>query len=97
MAPNGRVDVVFYDRRDDPGNKLAHTFLARSTDGGQTWTEIRVSDFASNFDDAFFGTGRFIGDYNGLSIDFRGFSFPVWTGVRPGKTDSDIFFAIVGP
>jgi len=97
VAPDGRVDVVFYDRRDDPGNKRAHTFLARSWDGGQTWTEIQVSDFPSNFDDAFFGTGRFIGDYNGLAIDFRGFSFPVWTGVQPGKTDSDIFFAIVGP
>ncbi|HXF70267.1 MAG TPA: sialidase family protein [Thermoflexus sp.] len=95
VAPDGRVDVVFYDRRDDPNNKLAHTYLARSSDGGQTWTEVQVSDFPSNFDDAFFGTGRFIGDYNGLAIDFRGFSFPVWTGVRPGKADSDIFFAVV--
>lgn len=97
VAPDGRVDVVFYDRRDDPNNKLAHTYLARSRDGGRTWTEIRVSDFASNFDNAFFGTGRFIGDYNGLAIDFRGFSFPVWTGVQPRKMDSDIFFARVAP
>ncbi len=37
----------------------------------------------------------FIGDYNGLAINFRGVSYPVWTGVRPGKMDSDIFFAVV--
>ena len=94
VAPNGRVDVVFYDRRGDPNDKLAHTFLSRSTDGGTTWSETRVSDFASNFDNAFFGRGDFIGDYNGLAIAGDGTSFPVWTGVKPGKFDSDIFFAV---
>ena len=94
VAPNGRVDVVFYDRRGDAGNKLAHTFLARSWNGGATWTDFAVSAFASNFDNAFPG-GRFIGDYNGLAIRSDGKSFPVWTGVTPGKFDSDIFFEIV--
>ena len=97
VAPDGkRVDVVFYDRRGDPGNKLTHTFLARSRNGGQTWRDFRVSDFASNFDNAFFGIGVFIGDYNALAIDRKGRSYPVWTGVRPGKMDSDVFFKIVG-
>jgi len=95
VAPDGRVDIVFYDRRRDPGNKLADTFLARSDDRGQHWSDVRVSPFASNFDEAFFGLGLFIGDYNGLAIAPDGTSYPVWTGVRPGKTDSDIFFAVV--
>ncbi len=91
----GRVDVVFYDRSKDSKNKLAWTTLAQSADGGKHWTATAASGFASNFDDAFFGTGRFIGDYNGLAIDSGGYSHPVWTGVTPGKQDSDIFTSTV--
>ena len=94
-GPGGRVDVVFYDRRLDPNNKLAQTFIARSFNGGLSFQKIRVSDFASNFDNAFFGGGNFIGDYTGIAMDRAGTSYPVWTGVRPGKSDSDVFFAKV--
>jgi hypothetical protein len=97
VAPNGRVDVVFYDRRADSANKLSRTFLARSSDGGATWIDMEVSTFASNFDNAFFGSGSFIGDYNGLAIDPDGKSYPVWTGVAPLKMDSDVYFAAVAP
>jgi hypothetical protein len=97
VAPDHRVDVVYYDRRQDPSNKLAHTFLGRSDTSGLTWRDQQVSSFASNFDNAFFGLGSFIGDYNGLAISGRGVSFPVWTGVIPGKMDSDIFMNIVEP
>jgi hypothetical protein len=96
-GPPGRVDVVFFDRSEDPGNKLANTSVAQSFDGGRTFKQVKVSNFASNFDNAFFGSGRFIGDYNGMAMDSSGRSFPVWTGVRPGKNDSDIFTTIVEP
>lgn len=91
----GLVSLMFYDRSADAGNKLAHTTLAHSHDGGDSWSAQTVSDFASNFDDAFFGTGAFIGDYNGNAIDEGGWMHPVWTGVNPGEVDADVFTATV--
>jgi len=91
------VSVVFYDRSGDAKNKVAQTTLATSSNGGATWTTQVVSDFASNFDNAFFGLGTFIGDYTGNAIDDAGASHPVWTGVIPGKQDSDVFTTTAGP
>jgi hypothetical protein len=93
---NSHVSVVFFDRRYDPGNKLADATLARSSNGGFGWRARKVSKFSSNFDNAFAG-GRFIGDYNGNTIDSAGNSHPVWTGVIPGQFESDIFATTVAP
>ena len=38
-AANGSVCVAFYDRRDDPGAVRLQTYLARSTDGGGSFSE----------------------------------------------------------
>ena len=67
VTSDGRVDVVFYDRRDDQFNRLTHVYLARSGDGGITWTDARVSDVPSNMNWAF-EDGLFIGDYQVLFI-----------------------------
>lgn len=96
VAPNGRLDVVYYDRTADPNNRLANTVLARSSDGGSTFTYTTVSSFASDFTLAFFGSGRFIGDYNNLAIDSNGNTYSVWTGFTPGR-DTDIYFAKTPP
>src|SRR5262249_4485101 len=34
---NGRVNVGFYDRRDDAGDVKSRFYVARSLDGGATW------------------------------------------------------------
>ena len=38
VAPNGRLDVVYYDRRDDPSNRLTGVSLQSSFDGGRKFT-----------------------------------------------------------
>ncbi|HJV09767.1 MAG TPA: sialidase family protein, partial [Acidimicrobiales bacterium] len=43
-APGGRVDVVFYDRRDDPEDVRAQVTMAASTDAGRTFRTATVSD-----------------------------------------------------
>ena len=93
-ASDGRVGVVFYDRRRDTKNKITRTFLAFSDDGGAHFKDFEVSDFGSNFDNAFFGLGSFIGDYNGMAVGPHGAFIPVWTAVRPGKQDTDIFYSV---
>ncbi|HEX3567357.1 MAG TPA: hypothetical protein VHU17_18485, partial [Acidimicrobiales bacterium] len=55
IAPNGRIDVAFYDYRDDPyfdptadGDKqdrVENVYYSYSNDGGRTWSpNMRVSD-----------------------------------------------------
>jgi len=45
VAPNGRVDVAWWDTRDDPGIRGNDVYYTSSTDGGATWSEnIRITD-----------------------------------------------------
>lgn len=86
VAPNGRVDVAFYDRRDDPANRLLTVYLASSADGGATWTNQRVS--SAQFDG---NLGRhqggfaFIGDYIGIAST-DAMAFPLWADTRSGTS-----------
>ena len=58
---NGAVNVVFYDRREDPKNKTQIVVLARSTDGGHTFSNYAWTN--TPFDPE----GVFMGDYLGLA------------------------------
>jgi hypothetical protein len=44
VAPDGRVDVAFYDRSGDPNDELATLVVASSTDGGNSFVSGTVSD-----------------------------------------------------
>lgn len=45
IAPDGRIDVTFYDRRNDPENALCEICYTYSVDGGEHWHEnIRLSE-----------------------------------------------------
>jgi len=88
-AGGGTVAVLFNDRSYDPANKLVDVTLARSGGGG-IWRARRIDAAPSNFDNSFFGTGNFAGDYIDVAVDQTGTWHAVWTCVAPGKNDSDI-------
>lgn len=45
VAPNGRVDVVWWDTRDDPGVRGNDVYYTYSSDDGATWAKnIRMTD-----------------------------------------------------
>ncbi|MDQ6617697.1 MAG: glycoside hydrolase [Actinomycetota bacterium] len=45
VAPNGRVDVVWWDTRNDPGIRGNDVYYTYSTDDGATWAKnIRMTD-----------------------------------------------------
>ena len=49
VAPDGRLDVLYYDRRSDPGNLLNEVSLQSSFDDGRTFTPaIRLSSRPSD-------------------------------------------------
>jgi hypothetical protein len=91
---NGRLHVIWYDNRNDPGNELIETFQAFSADDGATWINFNISTVSWNPDKSFFSCGCFIGDYNGLAAS-NAVIYPVWTDGRnsAGKPigQTDIF------
>lgn len=93
VAPNGRVDVSFYDRRDDPNDTLLNEYYAGSTNGGATFANVRVSDVSS--DPAVWPS--FIGDYNQIASTTKA-AHPAWTDMRNGAAgdrNEDVYTASV--
>jgi hypothetical protein len=67
----GYVYAVFYDRRNTVGN-ATEVWVARSTDGGETFSNFRVSQ------SAFTPTpGVFFGDYTNIAA-MNGKVYPIW-------------------
>ncbi|MBV9792228.1 MAG: exo-alpha-sialidase [Chloroflexi bacterium] len=84
----GEIYIQWFDRRDDRNNLLVHTYAARSTDDGQTWSELRVTDVASN---PTVGLPRadedgFYGDYQALVADETGVQL-FWNETRDGQQE----------
>jgi hypothetical protein len=45
VAPNGRVDAVWWDTRSDPGTRSNDVYYAYSNDDGRTWSKNqRITD-----------------------------------------------------
>jgi len=74
VADDGTVAVQHYDfRADDPNTTpplSTDTWLLRSTDSGDSWTEERIGDSSFDMTTAPDALGYFVGDYAGL--DFAG-------------------------
>ena len=78
VNPDGQVEVAYFDRRHDTeDNFYVDTYLSRSTDGGTTWTDHRVSHDMSSpeFNAPVSSSGLFFGDYQGLVVD-ECFAYP---------------------
>jgi hypothetical protein len=73
---DGSVNVQFYDRRDDPGNRKTRLTLARSTDGGRTFTNYAWST------DPFEGENAFLGDYEWCAA-YGGRVLGIWAEAAP--------------
>ncbi len=74
---NGDVYVVFYDRRNYNDNNT-DVYIARSTDGGETFENIKISEspFVPN-------SNIFFGDYTNIAV-YNGMVRPIWTRLHNG-------------
>ena len=82
----GFIYVVFYDRRNTTGN-ATDVYVARSTDGGETFTNFKVS--TTSFTPV---SSVFFGDY----IDIAAFNrkvYPIW--MRMDGTSLSVWTALV--
>lgn len=89
VAPDGRLDVVYYDRRNDAANRQNAVSLQSSFDGGGSF-EPRVVLTDRPFDSRIgIGAGRNLpelGDRLGLVATDQG-ALAVWTDTRAGAPD----------
>ena len=104
IAPNGRMDLSFYDR-GYTANQLVDLTYATSSDFGTSWASARVS--RSSFDPSQWGVPNgstvrpFIGDYNGI-VSLPGSAAMTWTGAGTKNygalpTNLEIYFGSVTP
>jgi hypothetical protein len=97
-APNGRVDLVFYDRSCDPaGDKLNCVTLASTSDDGATWgyTALLPTPFDGDLHHTCLAPGdpeacgrNFFGDYIAVAST-DGKAQALWTG--NGSLGMDVF------
>jgi len=91
VAPSGRLDVVYYDRRADPGDVMNEVSLQSSFDGGRGFTtRVRTSD--RGFDSRIgFGSWRGMPDLGSRLGLLAGTerSVAVWTDTRGGTVQTN--------
>jgi len=93
---SGGIHLIWYDNRNDPGNTLIETFELYTTAlNVAAAPNVNISTAAWNPNLAFFASGSFIGDYNGLDAVDASMEYPVWTDGRnspgPPLGQEDIF------
>jgi hypothetical protein len=91
VAPNGRIDVVWLDTRDNPGTFLSALYYSYSLDGGITWSQNqRLSDF---FDPHVGWPNQSkMGDYFDMISDYTG-AHLAWAATFNGE--QDIYYSFV--
>lgn len=94
-APNGRVDLVYYDRACDPADVLVCVTLSSTSNDGASWTSVPLT--TSGFDGDTFGaclafvdppdcTNFFLGDYIAVASTNTK-AQAMWTGNGPRTLD----------
>jgi hypothetical protein len=78
---DGSANVIFYDRRGDSTGRKQIVVLARSTDGGQSFSNYAWTTEPFEVHDVFFG------DYSALAA-FGGRVYGAWTEEPPAAPES---------
>jgi len=87
VSDDGAVNVVFYDRRNDPANFLMDLYVAQSFDGGASFEPNRRVTTVSSDPTAGSMRAGLIGEYVGLAASSASRIHPVWTDTREGHQD----------
>lgn len=101
VAPDGRVDVAWYDWRNDPTytptaeqGQFQDIYYRYSNDGGQTWSSsVRVNDRMINRQFGVFSAQDVNGPVGLASLDEA--AYVAWDDTRNGTSEneaSDIYF-----
>lgn len=95
VTENGTLLLGWYDRRDDPADRLTDFYLGISHDGGETFQELKVSSEPSDFATIGLANNGFgIGDY-GQIVATAHTALPFWADGRTNDGDMNVYFARV--
>lgn len=84
VAPNGRVDISFFDTRNDPGTRVNDVYATSSEDNGVTWSKnLRVSDQSINRNIGVFANNADVNAPPGLAAT-NAFTVVAWDDTRNG-------------
>jgi len=95
-SPTGRIDVVWYDRRDDVNNQLVNLYYTSSSDKGATFGSsiVKVTTAASDTSVPYNpSAGKYFGDYIDMADTSDGVALAVWTDTRTGN--QEIFISAI--
>jgi hypothetical protein len=92
----GGVNIVFYDTRNTPTNDSAQVYVARSIDGGSSWSEILISDQKFKPKPISGLAAGYQGDYIGITSG-NGKVWPYWAEDRTGIYQAWTAYFDIGP
>jgi len=100
VAPNGRLDAVWYDTRNAANNTDSQLFYSYSTDAGVTWSvNVAVSDAFNPFEG--YPNQSKIGDYITIVSDETGgnVAYAATFNFNPtlGQHEEDVYYVRVSP
>jgi hypothetical protein len=91
VAPNGRIDVVWLDTRDNPGTYLSALYFSYSTNGGVNWSQNqRLSDFFNPH--VGWPNQNKMGDYFDMQSDITG-AHLAWAATFNGE--QDVYYSFI--
>ncbi len=93
VAPNGRIDVIWLDTREDPGGFMSALYYSFSEDGGTSWSGNQK--LSGSFDPHIgWPNQRKIGDYFDM-ISVEDGAHIAWAGTFNGE--QDVYYGFVSP
>src|SRR5947207_6521339 len=100
VAPNGRLDAVWYDTRNASNNTDSQLFYSYSTDTGLTWSpNVAVSDLFNPFEG--YPNQSKIGDYITIVSDNTGgnVAYSATFNFNPSRSqhEEDVYYVRVSP
>lgn len=90
IKPNGMIDIVWYDRRNDPADLLWEVFMATSTDGGISFLPNQKVNQGAWISPVTNIQGKWMGEYLGLAAD-HSTAYIAYTSSIP-DIQGDIYF-----
>lgn len=93
VSPNGRIDVIWLDTRDNPGTYLSSLYYSYSTDQGETWS---ANNRISEAFDPHVGwpNQNKMGDYFDMVSDDNG-AHLAWANTLNGE--QDVYYTHITP
>lgn len=98
VAPDGRLDAVWWDFRDDPGMGFNDVYLTSSGDNGTTWTpNVRITDRSIDRKFGPWGNGFDMRQPPGV-LGMEAYTVVAWDDTRNGTPEAeaqDIYTTLV--